>query len=84
MDGSGDKKVSRPQGYTGIKEVLSYLQYRKLFAKQAVYFGNKQSFHIQHGNISHIFESKTIAFCRPWEIHRRSLNGLVLISDAYF
>ena len=84
MDESEDKKISRPQGYIRIEEVLSYLQYRKLFAKQAVYFGNKQCFHIQHGNISNIFESKTIAFCRPWEIHRRSLNELVLISNAYF
>ena len=84
MDESEDKKISRPQGYIRIEEVLSYLQYLKLFAKQALYFGNKQSFLIQHRNILHIFESKTIAFCRPWEIHRRSLNGLVLISDAYF
>ena len=84
MDESEDNKISRPQGYIRIEEVLSYLQYLKLFAKQAVYFGNKQSFLIKHRNISHIFESKTIAFCRPLEIHRRSLNDLVLISNAYF
>ena len=55
MDESEDKKISRPQGYIRIEEVLSYLQYRKLFAKQAVYFGNKQGFHIQHRNIIHIY-----------------------------